>query len=155
MSVLRFFTGISWWAWTTMLGVAMLMLVLGLGWFPLFVVIVGWLLVVLLRDENEAAGHQRPGRQAEDEAGITLLAGAPPHVVKPAIARASNEQLCEIWQRSGVELRQAYLPATIAAHADLRHMVLDEMQRRDPEAFDRWLADRPHQCDPRTYLGSL
>jgi hypothetical protein len=148
MSLLRFITGISWWVWTTMLGVAMLMLVLGLGWFPLFATITAWLLAILLRDEECSAA------EPHDTVDVTVLAGAPPQLMQSAVARASNEQLCEMWQRSGAELRRAYLPATITAHAGFRQVVLDEMQRRDPEAVDRWLADRPDQRDPRTYLGS-
>jgi hypothetical protein len=126
-----------------LLAPAVLFLTVTLGWFPLFAGLIGWLVMRLVR--------QSPRRFTAPN--VSVLAGQPDDVVEPVLYRASNAELCQLWEQSSRAVRSAYLPASISSHVRLRQALLEEMERRDPEAVDRWLSDRPDQLDPRTYIG--
>ncbi|AYY14028.1 hypothetical protein EF847_16290 [Actinobacteria bacterium YIM 96077] len=142
MSVVEYLKRVPWWAWTPLLAVGVIVTTIGFGWFPIFAVCIGWLVARLMRIMPEGTNLE----------SVNEIAGQPREVVEEAVSRTSNEQLGELWQQTGEQLRRSYLPASIASLACVRQALLDEMQRRDPEAFDRWLAGRPDQLDPRAYL---
>lgn len=142
MSVLERLKRAPWWVWLPILVPVTILLTVVLGWFPLIVGIIGWLVARLVRQQSWPL----------DATDSTELNGQPPEVIKSVVADTSDDELCELWMRSTQELRQAYLPATISSNARLRQALLEEMERRHPEAVDRWLADRPDQLDPRRYL---
>ncbi len=125
-----------------MLAPAVVVLTVQVGWFPVLAVVVGWLVVGLIRQQPRGAVPL----------DIDQIVGLPQEDVEPIVARASTHQLGELWEQSSRILRRAFLPATVSAHVQLRELLLAEMERRDAEAVDRWLADRPDRLDPRQYL---
>ncbi|NDL56804.1 hypothetical protein [Phytoactinopolyspora mesophila] len=133
---------VPWWVWVPLLAPLALVFTVMLGWFPVVAGLIGWLVVRLLR--------QQPRRLSTPQ--VNELAGQPAEVIEPILHTMSNEDLCRLWENSSRAVRSAYLPASISSHVRLRQALLDEMERRDPEAMDRWLADRPDQSDPRTYI---
>ncbi len=115
----------------------------GIGWFPFFAIVIGWLVATLLRRwPLEPEGSE-----------VNETAGQRQETTESAIAGMPDEELYELWAQTSQDLRHKYLPASILSHAQLRELLLDEMTRRHPEVIDRWLADRPDQLDPRGYLG--
>lgn len=63
----------------------------------------------------------------------------------PPVRGLSSRSLGEEWLRTTAQLDASPEPVTRAAVAARRRAVLDEMERRDPEGFARWLA---HGTDP-------
>src|SRR5690606_2066414 len=49
-----------------------------------------------------------------------------------AVRTATDEQLAELWQRSAAALRQSSLPASTGRYVEIRQLILDEAERRDP-----------------------
>ncbi|MBM7773609.1 putative membrane protein [Actinokineospora baliensis] len=62
----------------------------------------------------------------------------------------STAHLCTRWQETLIALRQATNPAQAAALLRDRQRCLDELERRHPEAFLRWLATP--DADPASVL---
>lgn len=103
----------------------------------------------------------RPGARAIQEATATAATGTAQHSAHQITAAAipaqaatemSTRHLCLAWQRSYFVLLQVPGPARgelVVQRAGL----LDEIERRDPEGFGRWLEDgaRP-SSDPGRYL---
>ena len=51
-----------------------------------------------------------------------------------------DEELLRRWRRTGAELRGPWRGPAEASHlVETRHRLLDEMERRDPDRFSRWL----------------
>lgn len=136
------FQRIPWWAWVLGLVPVVFVLLVTLGWFPVLAGLIGWLLMKVVRMQPTEA----------ESVGVGEIVGQPPDIVWSVVSKVSNEQLCEFWTQSSRELRRAYLPASISSYACLRQALLEEMERRDAEAVDRWLADGADQHDPRGYL---
>jgi hypothetical protein len=64
----------------------------------------------------------------------------PESVVDEAPLRGlSNSQLARAWQRSYVELAAARDALTLSRLCALRRQQLDEIERRDPTGFHRWI----------------
>jgi hypothetical protein len=65
----------------------------------------------------------------------------------------SDDELCLAWRRSYVTLSLARSTAFKLAAVSLRSSYLDEIERRDPRAFQVWLASGARAAgSPRRYL---
>lgn len=74
--------------------------------------------------------------------------------VVPAVwAAMSTADLCQHWRISFTLLRSVTDPRQREAIAASRRQLLDELERRDPEGFARFLASRsPADCYPAHYV---
>ena len=52
----------------------------------------------------------------------------------------STAQLCALWRKSSAGLQAAQSPAEVASVVEARGVLLDELERREPEAMRAWLA---------------
>lgn len=96
------------------------------------------------------ARRRRRCRQRAYEGRLSALVGVT-EALHELVAEASDQQLCELWERSGREITTVRLASSLSWYADLRRDILDELSARNPEAIEHWLAERP-EADPRTYL---
>jgi hypothetical protein len=81
-----------------------------------------------------------------------LRAALPP---APAAQELSTAALVEEWVRTGAALQGQVEPGLRQALAVRRGQLLDELERRDPAGFTRWLAAGPlGSTDPAGYLRS-
>ncbi|MCA0144692.1 hypothetical protein [Blastococcus sp. LR1] len=73
----------------------------------------------------------------------------------PTVDELSTGDLAEEWLRSGSVLQGALAPAARQGLVARRAQVLDELERRDPAGFARWMAAGPlASADPAGYLRS-
>ena len=54
-------------------------------------------------------------------------------------ARLTTPQLCALWRKSRAGLRSAPSPEAVAKVVTARGLLLDELERREPEAMAAWL----------------
>ncbi|MCF6506195.1 hypothetical protein E9549_02045 [Blastococcus sp. MG754426] len=109
-------------------GVALLLLGLGAA---------GWAALRWARDRREAA----------------LRAVPPLGAVAGPVGGASTATLGEEWRRTGAELQRPLTPAVRQRLVARRAQVLDELERRDPDGFARWLAAGPlGSVDPTGFV---
>ncbi|SDF63447.1 hypothetical protein [Pseudonocardia oroxyli] len=96
--------------------------------------------------ERLVAPRPRPSRHP---------AGSAPAGPLPARThRLSTASLCIAWQRSFWVLEDMPVEERCEVAA-IRQALLDELERRDPHGFGRWLASHPRaNSDPRRHLGS-
>lgn len=102
--------------------------------------------------------RSRPGSRAADPAGIPRQAPRPlPTPTGPARVTAgpvSTAELCVTWRRTYWVLLD--LPPTGPERdlvIDARRRLLNELERRDPVGFARWMQTEPRACsDPGRYL---
>jgi hypothetical protein len=65
----------------------------------------------------------------------------------------STAQLCALWRKSSAGLRAAPTPAARAEVVAARGVLLDELERREPEAMAEWLeAGAVEPEGPSVYL---
>ncbi|MGY1706433.1 hypothetical protein ACI79C_17850 [Geodermatophilus sp. SYSU D00697] len=64
----------------------------------------------------------------------------------------STADLCRSWQITSAALRRVAHPRPIQVLVDLRVEYLDELERRDPQGFTRWLAEEPAATDPTPFF---
>ncbi|MGI8457522.1 MAG: hypothetical protein ACR2LI_05365 [Propionibacteriaceae bacterium] len=66
-------------------------------------------------------------------------------------------ELCDTWRQSQISLARLQAISDVAGQfhlATVRELCLDELERRDPHGFARWLAhDVEPASDPSRYLG--
>jgi len=68
-------------------------------------------------------------------------------------ARLTTPQLCALWRKSRAGLHAASTPMAQARVAAARGALLDELERREPEAMADWLQSGALEPDgPSTYL---
>ncbi|MHA6626359.1 hypothetical protein ACU61A_13070 [Pseudonocardia sichuanensis] len=68
-------------------------------------------------------------------------------------AALSTTELCRAWRLSYLLLQKARAPEALADAAELRRRYLDEMARRHPAGFRRWLEDGARAAgDPSRYV---
>jgi hypothetical protein len=85
--------------------------------------------------------------QQSDGAAVIPLTGARP------VGALSVEALGQEWLRTSAALVQARGTAAQQALVDRRQAALDELERRDPAGFARWLAGGPTvDSDPAPYV---
>lgn len=71
------------------------------------------------------------------------------------VRRMSTRQLCEAWTTSCYQLRHATSPEAGMRLVRLRHLYLDELERRDPVGFQAWLGSTASAAgDPSRFLTS-
>lgn len=71
----------------------------------------------------------------------------------PAVGTLTTDQLCRFWSASFDAVKGATDPRRLGVLAGLRRDYLDEMERRDPEGFEVWLALHARAGDdPRPHL---
>lgn len=98
------------------------------------------------------AGWTAPSHPAPPEPSppSTVAAPTPPRPKAPAhqpgedtasLRSLSYAELCRAWQDTYVDLEGTGDAAVRSQLAALRRAYLDEMERRDPAGFTRWLAD--------------
>lgn len=61
-------------------------------------------------------------------------------------------EVCREWRATSTTLRGTLSAGELEQVSRLRRCCLDELQRRDPQAFDRWLADRQVADDPTPFF---
>jgi hypothetical protein len=76
----------------------------------------------------------------------------PPQQMAQLVHRASDEELCSLWERSGQEIRLVQSPVTMSWYVTLRRSLLHELEERDPRLVESWLAAGPKSGDLPTYL---
>jgi hypothetical protein len=121
----------------------------------------GVLLRAQLRGAGRPPGAVTPGKTPKKppgkERGGTAPPGAPPleslpvvPLVPPsALPALSTADVCWIWRLSYSRVRRpGCLGYEVDDLAELRRACLDELERRDPEAFHRWLPTARAAGDP-------
>ena len=119
-----------------------------------------WLGLRAMRATGGTAGPARaPGVQPGPATGAeVLLLPVPPSDPRPApgsssIAELSTPALGREWLRSTRALSGRLAPVERQALVRRRQETLDELERRDPAGFARWLADGPVPgSDPAAYV---
>ena len=92
------------------------------------------------RKEGYGSARVRAGRRRPPGVVLRLrLAPAPPDEV----AVLSTGDLGDEWLHTTAALAGRLDPATRQSLVDRREAVLDELERRDPDGFTRWLAAAP------------
>jgi hypothetical protein len=82
------------------------------------------------------------------------IAFAPPEPAR-TVEGLSTRELAEEWLRTGSSLQGARTPAALQALVTRRAQVLDELERRDPSGFARWMAaGPPASADPAGFVRS-
>jgi hypothetical protein len=72
-----------------------------------------------------------------------------------ALVRLTSSQLCQVWRSSHRHLQAAASPVETIACVQLRQMLLDELERRHPEAVAAWLTlDADAAAGPERFLPS-
>ena len=70
-----------------------------------------------------------------------------------SLSRLTTPQLCALWRKSRAGLQGAATPDEHLQVVSVRQALLDELERREPEAMDDWLADGAVDPDgPSAYL---
>jgi hypothetical protein len=88
---------------------------------------------------SRSAGPHLPGSPHPVPRRPADVPGQPPAAVTD-LPRLSTEALGREWLRAGAALEAAVDPAVRAQVAQRRREALDELERRDPAGFARWLA---------------
>jgi hypothetical protein len=101
-------------------------------------------------------GRPVESRSGHDAAGAVPASSAKP-VQVPVIATVDlpTEELCLAWRRSYLALQHASDESTRQQVVRQRQDYLDELERRDPGGFARWLGSGPRAAgDPRRFIGA-
>ncbi|WP_157544526.1 hypothetical protein [Nocardioides halotolerans] len=73
--------------------------------------------------------------------------------VVPALTALTTPQLCSLWRKSLAGLRAAPTPGARASVAAARGVLLDELERREPEVMAAWLQSGAREPQgPSAYL---
>jgi len=92
------------------------------------------------RPAGPASPHPAARRGPHPSGRGIVPAGGPPSAVLPPAAGMPVEELTREWRRTAAVLEHAVDPAARALVVRRRGEVLDELERRDPAGFARWLA---------------
>lgn len=76
----------------------------------------------------------------------------PSPVLPKELRELDTVALCQEWQFSALSLASARDAESLAAAVDLRSAYLDEMERRHPDGFRRWVDSGARVGDPARYL---
>ncbi|MDK3257259.1 hypothetical protein [Blastococcus capsensis] len=114
------------------------------------VLVAGWAALRWFRDRQQAATGSL---FATPSPVVRPLPG--PSSPAPAVAGLPTAALGEEWLRTGAALQGPLAPAVRQRIVTRRGQVLDELERRDPAGFARWLAAGPlHGGDPAGFVRS-
>lgn len=118
--------------------------------------VLGGLAVVLLRQRRRHQGGTPDPRVAgwpPPTATTTAPRGSAVAHPLPPVAGLPTSALGREWLRSATALTTRLQPAARAAVVRRRQETLDELERRDPDGFARWLAGGPSQgSDPAQFV---
>ena len=67
-------------------------------------------------------------------------------------ASRAHSELCRAWQITSAALQRVSHPRPVQMLVELRVEYLDELERRDPQGFTRWLAEAPAVTDPTPFF---
>ncbi len=99
------------------------------------VMVAGWLRRVLLPSRRTSSGPTAEAERRRPLAGL------------------STAQLCALWRKSRAGLRAAPTAAEQARVANARALLLEELERREPEAMADWLQSGAREPEgPSAYL---
>jgi hypothetical protein len=105
----------------------------------------------VLRGRRTAAASEAP----PDPALPTDSRQRRPALLPDDAATATTSQLCRAWRVSYLILENTRDPVRLAEVAAIRRAYLDELDRRDPGGFRRWLEDGARAAgDPARYIGT-
>ncbi|TCC45089.1 hypothetical protein E0H75_31755 [Kribbella capetownensis] len=97
---------------------------------------------------REPEPDRHPDVESIDEGTIVQL-----DVVRPTLRDLTDEELCLAWRRSFKQLQSSTGRELRLGVADVRRAYLDELERRQPEAFAAWLASGPRAAgDPARFF---
>jgi hypothetical protein len=106
------------------------------------------------------AGHRVGARLARlgtsgPPPGPPVLEAIPSDVLPAAAALPglSTAELCRVWQFSYLRVQRCTWPGEREHLSQLRRACLDEVERRDPRAFARWIAEARAAGGPARYFG--
>jgi hypothetical protein len=100
--------------------------------------------VVLLRNRRRRPGAERAAAGWPPPASAGTARGmAAPARPMPPVAALPTSALGREWLRSTMALNAKLQPAARAAIVRRRQETLDELERRDPDGFARWLSGGP------------
>jgi hypothetical protein len=116
-------------------------------------------LVVLRRRPYASGGYGAEAPASTPRRPNTAPAMPPPPVRRPSDAPSTptlpTPDLCWAWRRSYVAVTRASKPDELIRIVALRAAYLDELERRDPTGFRRWLDSGARAAsDPGRYLTS-
>lgn len=137
-------------AWRTAVGTVAVLLVLSgsimlAGGAVTFLLVACGLGALVVRWALRSARSRRPAPAAD----VVPLAGATGHDVRAMPVEALGRE----WLRTSAALAQARGAQERQALVDRRHAALDELERRDPVGFARWLAEGATvDSDPARYV---
>lgn len=151
------------WSWTRVpVEISRTVVVVAAGWstiglialFGGFGALVGLLLTVSAPEVLAWLARTADGTLAQLAGGPTAKTDTP----RPDVGRLSMVELCGRWCASHAELRRLQHTRQVALLAVLisaRSSYLDELERRDPAGFDRWLSSEAGLAsDPGDYIAS-
>jgi hypothetical protein len=73
--------------------------------------------------------------------------------LRPPLAGLTTAQLCALWRKSRAGLHAAHSPAARARVAAARGVLLEELERREPEVMADWLQSGAREPEgPSAYL---
>jgi hypothetical protein len=99
---------------------------------------------------------QRPGLRAVPPVTTAPRAVPAPTLLRPSVRSLGTADLGQEWVRTTALLAGHLEPAWRRAVVGRREEVLDELERRDPAGFARWLAESPQPgSDPAAYVRDL
>ena len=94
---------------------------------------------------------RRTSRTPAPSARAANLRRAADHT--PLLTGLTTPQLCALWRKSQAGLHAATTPADRAKVVSARGVLLDELERREPDAMAEWLESGALEPDgPSTYL---
>ena len=116
-------------------------------------------LVVLRRTPHASGGYGAAAPASARRRPTAARAMPPPPVRRPSntppMPALPTPDLCWEWRRSYVAVVRASKPDELIRIVALRAAYLDELERRDPTGFRRWLDDGARAAsDPGRYLTS-
>jgi hypothetical protein len=114
------------------------------------VAVLGWLLRCGRRSDGEAArAGGRRKRPKPDAARLSLVIDPPD---AGPVSGLSTPALGREWLRTTAALAGGLDTAARRSIVERREATLDELERRDPDGFGRWLALAEPDSDPATFV---
>ena len=96
---------------------------------------------------------RRHARRRHTPGTPNVSTSAVPSQSAPPLSRLTMAQLCALWRKSWAGLRGASTPSARAQVVSAREALLDELERREPQAMDDWLTSGGADPDgPSVYL---
>ena len=98
-------------------------------------------------------GRRQAGRSQNHEQFVDLAMPGYLSAVARTLNELSDEEICLAWRRSFLQLQSSATSDRLAAMADVRRAYLDELERRQPEAFSAWIESGPRAAgDPARFF---